>query len=171
MRRLSWTAPSSQTRCDFSYYLLVCLGAARAAVRNRETRDRGDGEAAALSFLPHRRDTSAQAECTLRTCDGTQPIHWLGAVGYRKVGIAETSYRRGSTRARGLSDQSIDNMAPDSSSLAQSAIAVKSAVPRSSGVNGWPRRRMTLGLAALVCASICGKSRSFVRSTYPCSRA
>jgi hypothetical protein len=85
--------------------------------------------------------------------------------------LRKTSYRRGRTRARGLSDQSIDKIAPDWSSLAQSAIAVKSAAPRNSGVNGWPRRRMTLGAAALVCASICGKSRSFVRSTYPCSRA
>ena len=81
------------------------------------------------------------------------------------------NYLNGSTRARGGPDQSRLTMAPAASSASQSRSAWTSAGPRISGTKGSPRSSTTLGPSLLPCARICGKSRSFVRTTSPCSRA
>lgn len=73
--------------------------------------------------------------------------------------------------ARGGPDQSRLTIAPWARSDAQSSSVCRSAEPRVSGVSGSPRRRTTLGPVCLVWARICGKSRSFVRTTYSCSLA
>ncbi len=104
------------------------------------------------------------AGCALRRAD-----EW-SAAGLGVHPFRET-HRRGSTRARGTSDQSSVTMAPDSSSAAQSWRALRSAWPRVSGTSGSPRRRTMLGAACRVNARMRRKSKSLVKSTYECSRA
>jgi hypothetical protein len=93
-----------------------------------------------------------------------------GARGGRRRGALENpgscgAYLNGSSRARGLSDQSRVRMAPPFNSEEQSAMALRRASARSTGISGSPRSRTTLGFARAVWARIRGKSRSFVRST------